>query len=110
MELNTIITSAVTSAVIMSALIAAGIAILNGHLERKARRQEIYLRYAIDLTKEHQSHYSKLSNKTNKANELKHTLFFVSQYYKWFCKLDKKNALSQKTINTITKGIRILKQ
>lgn len=94
MEIVTIVTSVVTSTVI-----AAGISgifmVMNGHLERKSRKKENFLKYAVELAKEKNELVFKCAQDAGQSALFRDSIFNVDEYYKLLISLDKDGKLPE---------------
>lgn len=85
MEITIIITSAVTASIVSGLVI-----LLNGHMERRARRKETLFRYALDLAKERNDLVARLAMDTKTPATFRDSIFLAETYYKWlrhmYCK------------------------
>lgn len=76
MEVVTIVTSAG-----VGALVAAGLTFLNGHLERRARRRELLLSKAIEVSHERIKTVLSLAKEQKLGGELADGLYLAVVYY-----------------------------
>ena len=78
MYFETIITSAVTAAIV------SGVSILiNGWLDRRFRKKDLLFNLAFRIAKERQDLIKEIAKDTNRPAIIEDTMFYAETYYKW---------------------------
>lgn len=90
MAIEIIVTSAVTASIV-SALVV----LINGHLERRNRRNEMIFNIAFNLATERTKFVFEVAKASNRRAEFQDTIMLMETYYKWAKVLYEKGELPQ---------------